>query len=78
MFKFCLKFVSKVKDTKEENMTFKKWAWDIFETTGNPEAFLAVKEAEKLKTFGNMEFGNLEIENSNKKQPKANESQERI
>ena len=48
-------------------MTFKKWAWDIFETTGNPEAFLAVKEAEKLKTFGNMEFGNLEIENSNKK-----------
>ena len=27
-------------------MTFKKWAWDIFETTGNLEAFLAIKEAE--------------------------------
>lgn len=59
-------------------MTFKKWAWDIFEATGNPEAFLAVKEAEKLKTFGNMEFGNLEIEDLNKKQRKTNEGQERI
>ena len=27
-------------------MTFKKWAWDIFETTGNLEAYLAIKEAE--------------------------------
>lgn len=45
-------------------MTFKKWAWDIFETTGNLEAFLAMKEAEeqeKNKTFGKMEFGNLEL-----------------
>lgn len=57
-------------------MTFKKWAWDIFETTGNPEAFLAVKEAEKLKTFGNMEFGNLEIENLNTKKHETNEGQE--
>ena len=48
-------------------MTFKKWAWDIFETTGNLEAFLAMKEAEtqeKNKTFGKMEFGNLELDNA--------------
>ncbi len=44
-------------------MTFQKWAWNIFETTGNPEAFLAMKEAEaqeKKKAFGKMEVGNLE------------------
>ena len=48
----------------EENMTFKKWAWDVFETTGNLEAFLAMKEAEtqeKNKTFGKMEIGEIEI-----------------
>lgn len=45
-------------------MTFKKWAWDLFETTGNLEAFLAMKEAEtqeKKKTFGNAEIGNIEL-----------------
>lgn len=49
-------------------MTFKKWAWDIFEATGNLEAFLAMKEAEtqeKNKTFGKMEFGNLELNDIN-------------
>lgn len=45
-------------------MTFKKWAWDLFESTGNLEAFLAMKEAEeqeKLKTFGKMELGDIEL-----------------
>ncbi len=45
-------------------MTFKKWAWDIFETTGNLEAFLAMKEAEnqeRQKVFGKMEIGNIEL-----------------
>ena len=44
-------------------MTFKKWAWDLFETTGNLEAFLALKEAEtqeKMKNY-TMEIGNLEM-----------------
>ena len=51
-------------------MTFKKWAWDIFESTGNVEAFLAMKEAEsqeKNKTFGKMEFGDMGIESQMKK-----------
>lgn len=46
-------------------MTFKKWAWDLFETTGNLEAFLAMKEAEeqeKIKAFGKMELGDIELE----------------
>jgi len=51
-------------------MTFKKWAWDIFETTGNLEAFLAVKEAEARETgkvFGKMEVGSIELnDNANK------------
>ena len=45
-------------------MTFKKWAWDVFETTGNLEAFLAMKEAEtqeKKRNFENMEIGNIEL-----------------
>lgn len=52
-------------------MTFKKWAWDIFEATGNPEAFLAMKEAEKQEIkniFGKMEVSNLEVNEINKKQ----------
>ena len=47
-------------------MSFKKWAWDIFETTGNLEAFLAMKEAEtqeKNNSFGKMEIGNIELNN---------------
>lgn len=46
-------------------MTFKKWAWEIFETTGNPEAFLAIKEAEKQEknmSIGLTEFGNIEVD----------------
>lgn len=45
-------------------MSFKKWAWDIFETTGNLEAFLALKEAEnqdRNKIVGKMEFGTIEV-----------------
>ncbi len=45
-------------------MTFKKWAWDIFETTGNLEAFLAMKEAENQEqknNFGKMEFADMEL-----------------
>ena len=45
-------------------MSFKNWAWDIFEITGNVEAFLAMKEAEtqeKNKAFGKMEIGNIEL-----------------
>lgn len=45
-------------------MTFKKWAWDLFETTGNLEAFLAMKEAEKQEqknTFGKMEMADMEF-----------------
>jgi len=60
-------------------MTFKKWAWDIFETTGNPEAFLAMKEAEeqeRKKTFGKMEFGNLEFEKINEAQSKIEGAQD--
>lgn len=48
-------------------MSFKKWAWDIFETTGNLEAFLAMKEAENQerdKILGKMEVGNIEIDNA--------------
>lgn len=55
-------------------MTFKKWAWDIFEATGNLEAFLAMKEAETQennKIFGKMEFGNIELEDINSKSNKA-------
>lgn len=47
-------------------MSFKKWAWDIFETTGNLEAFLAMKEAENQerdKILGKMEVGNIELDN---------------
>lgn len=47
-------------------MTFQKWAWDLFESTGNLEAFLAMKEAEQQenkRTFGKMELGDLEIGN---------------
>jgi len=46
-------------------MSFKKWAWDIFETTGNLEAFLAMKEAENQerdKILGKMEVGNIEFD----------------
>ena len=59
-------------------MTLKKWAWDVFETTGNLEAFLAVKEAEaqeKKKAFGIMEIGNLEIDTSNIKERSIKETQ---
>ena len=52
-------------------MTFKKWAWDVFESTGNLEAFLAMKEAElqeMKESFGKMEIADLEnIEKTNKK-----------
>lgn len=46
-------------------MSFKKWAWDLFETTGNLEAYLAIKEAEARETdkiFGKMEIGNIEFD----------------
>ncbi len=46
-------------------MSFKKWAWDIFETTGNLEAFLAMKEVEnqeRNKVLGKMEVGNIEFD----------------
>ncbi|MBO5142426.1 MAG: hypothetical protein J6C46_05435 [Clostridia bacterium] len=59
-------------------MTLKKWAWDVFETTGNLEAFLAVKEAEaqeKKKAFGIMEIGNIEIDTSNIKERSIKETQ---
>ena len=48
-------------------MTFKKWAWDIFETTGNLEAFLAIKEAEtqEKKSFAKMEVGDIELTHIN-------------
>ena len=51
-------------------MTFKKWAWDLFETTGNLEAYLAIKEAEARennKAFGKLEVGNLEFKDSKMK-----------
>lgn len=40
-------------------MTLKKWAWNIFENTGNLEAYLAMKEAEnqEKKVYGKVEFG---------------------
>lgn len=50
-------------------MSFKKWAWDLFETTGNLEAYLAIKEAEARETdkiFGKMEVGNIELDNKEK------------
>lgn len=51
-------------------MTFKKWAWDLFETTGNLEAYLAIKEAEARennKVFGKLEVGSIELDDNKKK-----------
>lgn len=59
-------------------MSFKKWAWDIFETTGNLEAFLAMKEAEtqeNSKTFGKMEIGSIELNDKNLVNEKLKQTQ---
>lgn len=64
MVLYVISFLYKLYYAKEETMSLKKWAWDIFETTGNVEAFLTMKEAElqeKNKTFGKMEIGDIEL-----------------